>query len=211
MDVYRQRSQVAIVDDAGVPQRNPNLANDPAKLIPVLGGLPPGTPVAFEAAYGWAGWSTCWRNWSWSRTWSIPAAARPSPRPGARTTRSMRPPWPSCSGLICCPRPGSRLRPHGICGPCCVTGPPWSGCRPRSRTGCMRCWPTVASPKTGACGLVLGGLGRQAWSCRRPRGDHPGRRWAAGRPGHPIARREREIATLAKPDPRVQALLALPV
>jgi hypothetical protein len=98
-----------------------------------------------------------------------------------------------------------------ICGRCCVTGPPWSGCRPRSRTGCMRCWPTVASPKTGACGLVLGGLGRQAWSCRRPRGDHPGRRWAAGRPGHPIARREREIATLAKPDPRVQALLALPV
>jgi hypothetical protein len=89
------------------PQRNPNLANDPAKLIPVLGGLPPGTPVAFEAAYGWAGWSSCWRNWSWSRTWSIPAAARPSPRPGARTTRSMRPPWPSCCGRICCPRPGS--------------------------------------------------------------------------------------------------------
>ena len=55
MDVHRKRSQVAIVDDAGVPQRNRNLANDPAKLIPVLGALPPGTPVAFEAAYGW-GW-----------------------------------------------------------------------------------------------------------------------------------------------------------
>ena len=40
------------MDDAGVPQRNRNLANDPAKLIPVLGTLPPGTPVAFEAAYG---------------------------------------------------------------------------------------------------------------------------------------------------------------
>jgi len=55
MDVHRKRSQVAIVDDAGVQQRNRNLANDPAKLIPVLGALPPGTPVAFEAAYGW-GW-----------------------------------------------------------------------------------------------------------------------------------------------------------
>jgi transposase len=55
MDVHRKRSQVTIVDDAGVPQRNRNLANDPAKLIPVLGALPPGTPVAFEAAYGW-GW-----------------------------------------------------------------------------------------------------------------------------------------------------------
>jgi transposase len=55
MDVHRKRSQVAIVDDAGVPQHNRNLANDPAKLVPVLGALPPGTPVAFEAAYGW-GW-----------------------------------------------------------------------------------------------------------------------------------------------------------
>jgi hypothetical protein len=47
MDVHRKRSQVAIVDDAGVPQRNRNLANDPAKLVPILGALPPGTPVAF--------------------------------------------------------------------------------------------------------------------------------------------------------------------
>jgi transposase len=55
MDVHRKRCQVAIVDDAGVQQRNRNLGNDPAKLVPILGGLPPGTPVAFEAAYGW-GW-----------------------------------------------------------------------------------------------------------------------------------------------------------
>ena len=55
MDVHRKRSQIAIVDAAGVPQRNRNLANDPAKLIPVLGALAPGTRVAFEAAYGW-GW-----------------------------------------------------------------------------------------------------------------------------------------------------------
>jgi len=55
MDVHRKRSQVAIVDAAGVQQRNRNLANDPARLVPILGTLPPGTPVAFEAAYGW-GW-----------------------------------------------------------------------------------------------------------------------------------------------------------
>jgi transposase len=55
MDVHRKRSQVAIVDDTGVLQRNRNIANDPAKLVPILGVLPPGTPVAFEAAYGW-GW-----------------------------------------------------------------------------------------------------------------------------------------------------------
>ena len=82
MDVHRKRSQIAIVDDTGAQQRNRNLANDPAKLMPILGVLPPGAPVAFEAPTAGAGWSSCWRSWSWSRTWFIPAAARRSPRPG---------------------------------------------------------------------------------------------------------------------------------
>src|ERR671916_266254 len=47
-DVHRKRSQIAVVDDTGVP-------NDPVQLVPILGALPPSTPVAFEAAYGW-GW-----------------------------------------------------------------------------------------------------------------------------------------------------------
>src|SRR5215212_4976749 len=55
MDVHRKRSQVAIVDAAGAQQRNRNVPTDPAQLVPILGALPPGTPVAFEAAYGW-GW-----------------------------------------------------------------------------------------------------------------------------------------------------------
>ncbi len=55
MDVHRKRSQVAILDQAGAVQRNRNVPNDPAELQPILGGLPASTPVAFEAAYGW-GW-----------------------------------------------------------------------------------------------------------------------------------------------------------
>jgi transposase len=55
VDVHRKRSQVAIVDHAGAVQRNRNLPNDPAELTAILGMLPAGTPVAFEAAYGW-GW-----------------------------------------------------------------------------------------------------------------------------------------------------------
>jgi transposase len=55
MDVHRKRSQIAVVDAAGDEQRNRNVPNDPVKLVPILGVLPPGTPVAFEAAYGW-GW-----------------------------------------------------------------------------------------------------------------------------------------------------------
>jgi transposase len=80
MDVHPKRSQVAVVDEAGNQQRNRNLPNDPAKLIPILGTLPPGTPVAFEAAYGW-GWLVELLE-ELSRTWSIPAAAKQSPPPG---------------------------------------------------------------------------------------------------------------------------------
>jgi hypothetical protein len=68
MDVHRKRSQVAIVDDAGSQQHNRNLANDPAKLVPVLGRSrqAPRSPSRPPTAGG--GWSICSRNWSWSRT-----------------------------------------------------------------------------------------------------------------------------------------------
>ena len=55
MEVHRKRSQIAVLDAAGGVQRNRNLPDDQVKLVPVFGVLPPGMPVAFEAAYGW-GW-----------------------------------------------------------------------------------------------------------------------------------------------------------
>jgi transposase len=111
MDVHRKRSQVAIVDAAGVPQRNRNLANDPAKLIPVLGVLPPGTPVAFEAAYGW-GWLVDLLEELElephlvhpSRCKAIASARLKNDKVDAATLAN-------CCGLICCPRPGSPPRP----------------------------------------------------------------------------------------------------
>ena len=39
----------------GTEMLNRNVPNDPAELSPMLGSLEPGTPVVFEAAYGW-GW-----------------------------------------------------------------------------------------------------------------------------------------------------------
>jgi len=55
MDVHRKRSQVALVDEHGGQLANRNLPNNSAELTSILGCLEPGTPVAFEAAYGW-GW-----------------------------------------------------------------------------------------------------------------------------------------------------------
>lgn len=55
MDVHRKRTQVAVVDEGGEELSNRNFSNDPADLTPMLMTVKPGTPVAFEAAYGW-GW-----------------------------------------------------------------------------------------------------------------------------------------------------------
>jgi hypothetical protein len=57
MDLHRKRSQVAIVDDAGVQQRDRNLPNDPAKLVPVLGRLPPGTRWRSRRPTAGDGWA----------------------------------------------------------------------------------------------------------------------------------------------------------
>src|ERR671919_136421 len=55
MDVHRKRTQVAIMQEDGRETLNRKVPNAPAELSPLLGSLEPGTPVVFEAAYGW-GW-----------------------------------------------------------------------------------------------------------------------------------------------------------
>src|SRR5215472_16501313 len=55
IDVHRKRSQVAVIDDEGKVLANRNVPNGVEPVLGVTGGLPPGTPAAFEAAYGW-GW-----------------------------------------------------------------------------------------------------------------------------------------------------------
>src|SRR5262252_8784507 len=55
IDVHRKRSQVAVIDQVGEVLANRNVPNGTQPVLGVIGGLPPGTPVAFEAAFGW-GW-----------------------------------------------------------------------------------------------------------------------------------------------------------
>jgi transposase len=55
IDVHRKRSQVAVLDEAGVQLSNRNYENSSEDLRAALEELEPGTEVAFEAAYGW-GW-----------------------------------------------------------------------------------------------------------------------------------------------------------
>jgi Transposase len=159
MDVHRKRSQVAVLDDAGVPQRNRNLANDPAKLIPVLGALPPGTPVAFEAAYGW-GWLVDLLEELElephlvhpSRCKAIASARLKNDKVDAATLAQLL-----RADLL----PEAWIAPSrsATCARCCATEPAWSACRPHVRTGYMRCWPTGGSSSRPGCGPVPGGPG----------------------------------------------------
>jgi transposase len=54
MDVHRKRSQVAVLNDHGDEVLNRNVANEPGALVPILTRFPAGTPVVFEAGYGWS-------------------------------------------------------------------------------------------------------------------------------------------------------------
>jgi transposase len=130
MDVHRKRSQVAVVDDAGDEQRNRNVANDPAKLVPILGALAPGTPVAFEAAYGWGWLVELLEELGLEPHLVHPSRCKAIAAARLRTTRSMRARWRSCSAPICCPRPGSLPSRSATCAPCCATGPAWCARRP---------------------------------------------------------------------------------
>jgi transposase len=55
IDVHRKRSQVAVVTGDGTVQLNRNVVNGTEPILKLIGDLPAGTPVAFEAAFGW-GW-----------------------------------------------------------------------------------------------------------------------------------------------------------
>src|SRR5256886_13929142 len=55
IDVHRKRSQVAVIDAKGEVLANRNVPNGVEPILKVIGGLPPVTPAALEAALG-TGW-----------------------------------------------------------------------------------------------------------------------------------------------------------
>jgi transposase len=52
--VHRKRSQVAVVTEDGQVQLNKNVVNGSEPFLRLIGDLPAGTPVAFEAGFGWS-------------------------------------------------------------------------------------------------------------------------------------------------------------
>jgi transposase len=211
MDVHRKRSQVAIVDDAGAQQRNRNLANDPAKLVPLLGVLPPGTPVAFEAAYGWG-----WLVELLEELELEPHLVHPS-RCKAIASARLKNDKVDAATLAQLLR--ADLLPEAWIAPQEV----------RDLRALLRHRASLVRMGTACKNRVHAVLADRGIGEDRILWTGPGRAWLAALElppipraivedccglldalATPIGRLEREIATLAKPDPRVQALMVLP-
>ena len=211
MDVHRKRSQVAIVDEAGVPQRNRNGANDPAKLVPILGALPPGTPVAFEAAYGWGWLVELLEELELephlvhpSRCKAIAAARLKNDKVDAATLAQLL-----RADLL----PEAWIAPQGT----------------RDLRALLRHRASLVRLSTMAKNRIHAVLADRGIRQQTGLWTGTGRVWLAKLElppppraivedylalldglGEPIARLEHQIAGLARPDPRVQALMALP-
>jgi transposase len=211
MDVHRKRSQVAIVDAAGVQQRNRNLANDPAKLIPVLGALPPGTPVAFEAAYGWG-----WLVDLLEELELEPHLVHPS-RCKAIASARLKNDKVDAATLAQLLR--ADLLPEAWIAPQAT----------RDLRALLRHRAALVRLSTSCKNRVHAVLADRGIRDHSSLWTGPGRAWLADLAlpptprgiiedccglldalATPIGRLEREISALAKPDPRVQALMALP-
>ncbi|MFE2068922.1 IS110 family transposase [Streptomyces sp. NPDC059467] len=53
LDVHHRRSQIAVMAEGGRTAVNRNVSNGRESVQAVIGDLPVGTPMAFEAAFGW--------------------------------------------------------------------------------------------------------------------------------------------------------------
>ena len=82
IDVHRKRSQVAVIDASGEVLANRNVPNGAGPILKVIGGLPPGTPAAFEAAFGTSWLVELLEDYGSPRTWCTRRGARRSPQPG---------------------------------------------------------------------------------------------------------------------------------
>ena len=139
IDVHRKRSQVAVIDEGGEVLANRNVPNGVQPVLGVIGGLPPGTPAAFEAAFGWGWLVELLEDYGFEPHMVHPLQCKAIASARLRTTRSMRQRWRSCCAPICCRRRGSRRWRCGSCGRCCGTGRSWCGCGRCCRTGSTPC------------------------------------------------------------------------
>jgi transposase len=114
IDVHRKRSQVAVVTGDGTVELNKNVVNGSEPMLRLIGDLPPGTPVASGAAFGWGWLAGLLEDYGFEahlvhplRCKAIASARLKNDKGPARRS------WRSCCARTCCPRRGSPRRTSG--------------------------------------------------------------------------------------------------
>ena len=211
MDVHRRRTQIAVVDEVGRELLNENVPNDPGRIAEVLSGVEPGTSVVFEATLGWS-----WLAELLELLGLEPRLAHPA---GCKAIASARLKNDKVDARTLAQLLRADLLPEAWLAPKEV----------RDLRALLRHRAALVGMRTTMkCRIraVLADHGAQAPSSLW---TGPGRRWLRdlelGKVPRsivdddlglldaielPLARLEREIATRAKPDARVEALQRLP-
>ena len=139
IDVHRKRSQVAVLTGDGTVELNKNVVNGSEPMLRLIGDLPPGTPVAFEAAFGWGWLAALLEDCGFEahlvhllRCKAIASARLKNDKGRRRDASPVAARGPAPGGVD---RPG---RGYASSARCCGTGPDWSGWAPGSATGSTR-------------------------------------------------------------------------
>jgi transposase len=159
IDVHRKRSQVAVVDQAGEVLANRNVPNGVGSILGVIGDLPIGSPVAFEAAFGWGWLVELLEDYGFK-----PHLVHPS---RCKAIASARLKNDKVDAHILAQLLRADLLPEAWIAPpavrqlraCCGTGSSWSGCAPCCATASMRHSPTTATTGPRAAGAARAGSG----------------------------------------------------
>jgi hypothetical protein len=122
---------VAVVTGDGTMQVNKNVVDGSEPMLRLIGDLPSGTPVAFEAAFGWGWLARLLEDYGLEARLVHPlrckaiASARLKNDKGRRRHLGAAAAGGSAAGGV----DRARWR-SGSCGCCCGVGPGWSGCAP---------------------------------------------------------------------------------
>src|SRR5579859_5141722 len=135
IDVHRKRSQVAVVAEDGQVQLNKNVVNGSEPFLRLIGDLPSGTPVAFEAAFGWGWLAELLEDYGFEAHLVHPLRCKAIASARLKKTRSTPPSWRSYCARTCSPRPGSPRRRCASSARWYGTASAWSGSAPSCGTG----------------------------------------------------------------------------
>ena len=170
IDVHRKRSQVAVVSEDGTVELNQNVVNGSEPMLRLIGDLPSGTPVAFEAAFGWGWLVQLLEDYGFEPHMVHPLRCK--------AIASARLKNDKVDAAILAQLLRADLLPEAWIAPpqvrqlrrCCGTGPAWSGSAPSSATGSTRSPPTTATTGPPATGPARAAAGWPSRTCRRRRG-----------------------------------------